>query len=154
SGYILQDLLGGLQQGVTSAGTAHVNAAALAPSVGTAGCSQVDGTNVRANQDCTNDTSPKFPGRGQAQNETAIAVNPTNASNILAGQNDYRRGDATCGADFSFDGGAHWGNVLLPIGFSVPGVDHAAARHYWTSSGDPSVAFDSSGAAYYACGAF
>jgi hypothetical protein len=29
-----------------------------------------------------------------------------------------------------------------------------AARHYWTSSGDPSVAFDSSGEAYMLCGAF
>src|SRR5438552_10798936 len=118
SGYIIQDLQTGLQGSVPNTAAAPAaGAAPLTPSINTTGCSQTDGTNVRANQDCTNNTSPKYPGRGQAQNETTIAVNPTNANNVLAGQNDYRRGDGSCGADFSWDAGGHWGNVLLPIGF-------------------------------------
>jgi hypothetical protein len=155
SGVITQDLL--VKTHGVAPLTAHplVSSGVEPPTVSSYGCSQTDGTNVRANQDCTNDTSPAYPGRGQAQNETSIAVNPTNAENVLGSQNDYRRGDGTCGADFSLDGGAHWGSSVLPVGFSVPGVDHPnAARHYWTSSGDPSVAFDSEGAAYYDCGVF
>ncbi len=159
SGYIVQDLTQSSgSRPAAHAATAPRSAAAaavLTPTLSTTGCSQVMGTNVRANQDCTNNTTPQYAGRGQAQNETAIAVNPTNPQNLLAGQNDYRRGDGTCGADFSIDGGAHWGNTLLPIGFSVPGFENpGTARHYWTSSGDPSVAYDSSGAAYFTCGAF
>ena len=157
SGYILQDLAAGtpLSKSQPSTRTTQITSGANSPTVGTFGCSQTGGTNVRVNQDCTNQTFPQYAGRGQAQNETAIAVNPNNAGNLVAGQNDYRRGDGSCGADWSLDGGAHWGNVLLPIGFSTGGVDNPdAARHYFTSSGDPSVAFDSQGAAYYACGAF
>lgn len=155
SGYIAQDLQPGAQRQVAAARNPQVSSGVLAPTVTTTGCSQVNGNNVRANQDCTNNSSSRYAGRGQAQNETTIAVNPTNPQNLLAGQNDYRRGDGSCGADFSVDAGQHWGNTLIPIGFSVPGVDNpTAARHYWTSSGDPSVAFDSTGAAYYTCGAF
>ncbi|PZR81509.1 MAG: hypothetical protein DLM65_05715 [Candidatus Aeolococcus gillhamiae] len=160
SGYIVQDLTQGQTNGSAqprsaAAGRAASSIAPLTPTLSTTGCSEVSGTNVRVNQDCTNNSVPRYAGRGQAQNETAIAVNPTNPQNLLAGQNDYRRGDGTCGADFSIDGGQHWGNTLLPIGFSVPGFEkQPSTRHYWTSSGDPSVAYDTSGAAYYTCGAF
>lgn len=155
SGYIVQDLLSGSSSQAPAAVNPQAVPGAVPLKVGTYGCSQTNGSNVRVNQDCTSNSVSRYAGRGQAQNETAIAVNPTNAQNLIGGQNDYRRGDGSCGADFSLDGGQHWGNALIPIGFTVPGVnDPSAARHYWTSSGDPSVAFDSTGAAYYTCGAF
>jgi hypothetical protein len=123
------------------------------PSVsGTSGCNDVDGGNVRVNQECTNQSEAAFLGRGQGQNETTIAVSPKNPRHLLAGQNDYRRGDGACGADWSFDGGRHWGSELAPLSFTAPGFTQA--RHYWDASGDPSVAFDSSGEAYLFCLAF
>lgn len=156
SGYIMQDISGGATHGQQkSTRAAKTTSGVPGPSENTFGCSQHSGNNVRVNQDCTNQTVPRYAGRGQAQNETSIAVNPTNSKNVVGSQNDYRRGDGSCGADFSLDGGKSWGSGLLPIGFSVPGVDQpSTARHYWTSSGDPAVAFDSSGAAYYSCGVF
>jgi hypothetical protein len=124
------------------------------PSVaGSGGCSDNDGGNVRVNQECTNQSDAALLGRGQGQNETAIAVNPRNPRHLVAGQNDYRRGDGACGADWSRDGGRHWGSELAPLGFTAPGIT-GGARHYWDASGDPSVAFDSSGEAYLFCLAF
>jgi hypothetical protein len=117
--------------------------------VGTSGCPDASATNVRANQECTNQSGPGLLGRGQSQNETAVAVNPTNPANILIGQNDYREGDSGCGVDWTLDGGEHWGSQILPSSFTAPGLE--AARHYWDANGDPVVAFDSSGAAYYSC---
>ena len=155
SGYIMQDVSAGTQGQARKATNPKISSGVAPPTVGTTGCSQVDGNNVRVNQDCTNNTVSRYAGRGQAQNETAIAANPLNGQNVIGTSNDYRRGDGSCGASFSLDGGAHWGSGLLPIGFSVGGVDNpSAARHYWTSSGDPSVAFDTRGAAYYSCGVF
>jgi hypothetical protein len=151
-------------EGAGTAGTARAKAEAAtaeppgggsvpAPSVsGTSGCNDVDDGNVRVNQECTNQSEAALLGRGQAQNETAIAVNPKNPRHLLAGQNDYRRGDGACGADWSQDGGRHWGSELAPLGFTAPGF--TGARHYWNASGDPSVAFDSSGEAYLFCLAF
>ena len=123
------------------------------PSVaGGGGCRDDDGGNVRANQDCTNQSDAPFIGRGQGQNETAVAVNPRNPRNVLIGQSDYRRGDSACGANWSLDGGRHFGSELLPISFTAPGL--TGQRHYWDASGDTSVAFDSSGEAYLFCLAF
>jgi hypothetical protein len=123
------------------------------PSVsGTSGCNDVDGGNVRVNQECTNQSDAAFLGRGQGQNETAVAVNPKNPRHLLVGQNDYRRGDGACGADWSYNGGRRWGSELAPLSFTAPGF--AQQRHYWDASGDPSVAFDSSGEAYLFCLAF
>jgi hypothetical protein len=122
------------------------------PSVaGSGGCPD-GGSNVRVNQDCTNQSAAGFFGRSQAQDETSVAVSPRNPRNVLIGQNDYRRGDGACGADWSLDGGRHWGSELAPLSFTAPGF--TAARHYWDASGDPSVAFDSSGEAYLFCLAF
>ena len=131
-----------------AAGTASVPGPSVA---GSGGCPD-GGTNVRANQECTNQSGPAFLGRGQAQNETSVAVNPRNPRNVLISQNDYRRGDSACAANWSLDGGRHFGSELLPISFTAPGF--TAARHYWDASGDTSVAFDSSGEAYLFCLAF
>jgi hypothetical protein len=125
---------------------------ALAPTTSSGGCADHSATNVRVNQECTNQSAPGFVGRGSAQNETAVAVNPTNANNVIISQNDYRSGDGACGVDFSFDGGTNWGSGLAPMNFAR-GFE-GGARHYWTSGGDTSLAFDSSGEAYLMCQVF
>src|SRR5437660_1593812 len=69
-----------------------------APSTGgSSGCPDVSATNVRADQECTNQSAAGYLGRGESQNETAVAVNPSNARNVLISQNDYREGDGHCG---------------------------------------------------------
>ncbi|MGH2637581.1 MAG: hypothetical protein ACRDHU_15735, partial [Actinomycetota bacterium] len=140
------------RNGVTAAARAAQGASTaspIEPSAASMGCSDVDRDNVRANQECTNTSRTDLLGRGQSQNETAAAVNPLDPKNVIFGQNDYRNGDGSCGFDYSLDGGRHFGDGLLPESFTAPGF--VAPRHYWDASGDPVVAFDSSGYAYYAC---
>jgi len=77
-------------------------------------------------------------------NETTIAVNPTDASNVIAGSHSYQL--AVTGATLvariyaaayvTTDGGAHWTNVHPPVG-------------QYQFTGDPVLAFDSGGNAYY-----
>src|SRR5712692_6775572 len=135
-----------------SALPAHIQAAAIPPSsTGSGGCPNSSATNVRANQECTNQSAPGFFGRSQSQNETSVAVNPTNPNNVLISQNDYRRGDGNCGVDWSLDGGTTFGSETAPTGFSRAILGTGGARHYWTSGGDTSVAFDSTGEAYLLC---
>lgn len=92
-----------------------------------------------------------------AQNETPIAVNPLNASNLLTGANDWNFNDG-CAVNASFDGGATW-TPTLPAGF-IPGVtrfsDDPAVPGTGTfdAGGDPAVAFGPDGTAYFACQAF
>jgi hypothetical protein len=89
------------------------------------------GPNVVANQDET-----RFP-----QNETPIAVDPNNASRLLAGANDYRHDLAACGIYASSDGGATWNDV--GEGTTVPpGV---------VAGGDAVTAFGPDGTAYHVC---
>lgn len=121
----------------------------IEPSDDSMGCSDVSGSNVRANQECTNVSRLGLLGRGQSQNETVAAVNPNDPDNVIVGQNDYRNGDGSCGFDYSLDGGDTFGDGLLAESFTAPGF--TAPRHYWDASGDPVVAFDSDGYAYYAC---
>lgn len=115
-------------------------------------CRVVLGRTVRVNTDCQNASDADLHGRAQAHNETAIAVNPNNPDQVIGSSNDYRRGDGQCGAYFSQDGGNHWGGGLAPQGF-IEGFN-GFARQYWSTGGDTSVAWDSSGTAYLMCQVF
>ena len=92
-----------------------------------------------------------------AQDETPIAVNPRNTSNILTGANDFNLNDG-CAYNVSFDGGRTW-SPTLPNGF-IPGLtlftnDPAVpGTGSYEIAGDPAVAFGPDGTAYFACQAF
>jgi hypothetical protein len=130
----------------------------FAVSRGTLGCSQRNSSaNVRVNQDCT----------FRPQQETDIAINPTNAQNLALGMNDLRIGTNHCGFAFTFDGGQHWGDGPAPFFerenhpendepnsfnpnrntlFGSPGTAHT-----YDAATDPAVAFDSQGRAFISC---
>jgi hypothetical protein len=80
-------------------------------------------------------------------NESSIAVNPTNANNIVGGMNDYQLAINPGGhvgetihsrAHVTFDGGKTWS--MYPLWSNQP----------YQATGDPSVTFDAAGRAYYA----
>lgn len=80
-------------------------------------------------------------------NETSIAVNPTDSLNIIGGANDYQLSLSRGGtvyetiysrAHVSTDGGHTWTDVPL------------TNQNAYTSTGDPAIAFDDAGTAYYA----
>jgi hypothetical protein len=87
--------------------------------------------NVLVNQD----------GSNNPQNEPAIAVDPNNDSRLVASSNDYRDFTPRCGLYASTDRGSSWRDV-------AGGLMPATGTSY---GGDPSVAFDASGNAYWAC---
>ena len=91
---------------------------ARASSSGVSLCPRNFGPNVLVNQNCLNVTDPDLQGRAQAQNETTIAQNPFNPRQVVAGFNDYRRGDGTCGTAFSGNGGSSWTDSTMPNGFT------------------------------------
>ena len=109
------------------------------------------GSNIKINQNCLNITDSDLQGRGQAQNETYVAVDPLNSRNIVAGYNDYRRGDSTCGLSFSTNGGAAWADATIPNGFVRGTAFGGTPREYFQASGAPSVAWDTRGNTYYTC---
>jgi hypothetical protein len=115
-------------------------------------CSQTKGQDVKVNQNCLNVTDPDLQGRGQANNEPSISVNPFNSHDLVASDNNYIRGDGTCGAHFSLDGGRTWADTTMPNGFTR-GFDNNA-REYWQAGGDTSVAWDTRGNAYESCQLF
>jgi hypothetical protein len=105
---------------------------------GSAICSTPTQNGANVNTDCEN----KGP-----TNETSIAVNPTDTKNILGGDNDYQLAVNPGGhisesvlsrAHVSFDGGKTWSEYPL------------YSNSAYQATGDPSVAFDASGHAYYA----
>ncbi len=119
----------------------------------------VIGSNDVVQQATINGVSVKTcnPGKETAQNETTIAANPGNASNLVAGANDYRlyepsenRYDASGGFYRSTDGGASWSAGFLPglvrANTEAPGPYEAA--------GDPSVVAGPAGTFWYANLAF
>jgi hypothetical protein len=119
---------------------------------GAGACSQRLGSNVKVNQNCLNVSDPDLQGRGQANNETFISQDPFNSSHIVASDNDYVRGDGTCGSAYSLDRGKTWNNSTVPNIFTRgPG---AVARQYWQAGGDTSVAWDTRGNAYLSCQLF
>lgn len=77
-----------------------------------------------------------------AQNESSIAINPTNPRNLIGSAVDYR-GNSSTWAYYSRDGGLTWQNVSL-----------GRARPGWSSTNDPSVCFDRSGTGYLCYGGF
>ncbi len=113
------------------------------------GCSnRTSGGDVRVNQDCT----------VRRQAEEAIAVNPIDPNNLIAGQNDSSIGWNHCGFDYSFDGGTRWGSGIPPFyeRLNHPVSPHTIAGghgtgHTYDAASDPSVAFDSRGNAYFSC---
>ena len=124
--------------------------------------SPLDGTTVQPPDVTVNQDTAAAP-----QNETAIAVDPSNPNRIVAGANDYvtrtwactigstpcsALGDGYSGTYFSNDGGATWcctSSDPAHLGTLIPGVEHLTGGPY-DAGGDPSVAFDSQGNAYYA----
>src|SRR6266550_8680149 len=102
-----------------------------------------------------------------SQNETAIAVDPNNASRVVAAANDYvsrtwsctiggtpcsALGDAYSGTYFSNDGGQTWCCTATDpshLGTLIPGVEHLTGGPY-DAGGDPALAWDSQGHVYYA----
>jgi hypothetical protein len=94
----------------------------------------------------TNDTT--------AQNETPLAVNPINPQNYITGSNDWNYNDG-CAVNATFNGGKTW-TKTLPSGF-VPGITRytndpsVAGTGVYDFGGDPAVAFDNNGIAYFAC---
>jgi hypothetical protein len=102
-------------------------------------CTTPTQTGANVNTDCEATAGP--------HNETSIAVNPTNAQNLLGGANDYQLGLNSGGhvtetvlsrAHVTFDGGKTWSEY--PINFNSA----------YQATGDPAVAFDAVGHAYYA----
>jgi hypothetical protein len=104
---------------------------------GTAICSTPSSTAANVNTDCE-ENGP--------HNETSIAVNPTNPNNMVGGVNDYQLSLNPGGhltetivsrAHVTFDGGKSWAEY--PI----------YSNSTYTATGDPSLAFDAAGHAYY-----
>jgi hypothetical protein len=105
-------------------------------------CTTPTQATANVNTDC--ETSSAGPG---PHNETSIAINPTDQSNLIGGANDYQLGLNPAGhttesvlsrAHVTFDGGHTW--TMYPV-FS---------NSAYQATGDPSVAFDDAGHAYYA----
>jgi hypothetical protein len=135
-------------------GFRRVAAAATTSGLAAQACPTNRGTNVVVNQNCLNLTDPDLQGRGQAQNETAIAQDPNNPASIATGYNDYRRGDGTCGNSYSTNAGGSFADATMPNGFVRGGPFGGVQREYFQASGDPSVAWDTKGNVYFDCQEF
>jgi hypothetical protein len=105
---------------------------------GTAICTTATQLTPNVNTDCE-ENGP--------HNETSIAVNPTNTQNMIGGANDYQLSlnpDGHLGesilsrAHVTFDGGKTWAEYPL------------YSSTTYQATGDPALAFDASGHAYYA----
>ena len=117
------------------------------------GCPQNLGADIKVNQNCLNISDADLQGRGQSQNETTIAQDPLHPQHLVGGYNDYRRGDGNCYSAYSVDGGRNWTDSTIPMSFTR-GTAFGASRQYWQAGGDPAVAWDTRGNAYYQCQMF
>jgi hypothetical protein len=97
---------------------------------GTGRCPGHFGDNVKVNQNCLTLTDADLSGRAQANNETSIAQDPLHPSSIVASDNDYFRGDGSCGAAYSLNRGDNWNDSPAPMGFvrGTPGVSPALCQ--------------------------
>jgi hypothetical protein len=93
-----------------------------------------------------------------SQNETPIAVNSANPSNMITGANDWNYNDG-CAVNTTKDGGHTW-TPTLPNGF-LPGITmftndpNVAGTGIYDAGGDPTIAFSPDGKiAYYVCQSF
>ena len=121
-----------------SAGSADLPPDATASALGCANRGSV--TNPRVNQDCTS----------RRQAEEQVAVNPLDATNVIAGQNDSRIGFNHCGFDYSLNGGGTFGDGIPPFFQHVnPGTGHT-----YDAASDPNVTFNGVGVAWYSCVVF
>ena len=97
-------------------------------------------TNPRVNQDCT----------ARRQAEEQIAINPSDPTNIVAGQNDSRIGFNHCGFDYSLDSGKTWGDGIPPYSQHLSPVGHV-----YDAASDPTVTFAGTPSkAWYSCVVF
>lgn len=124
------------------------------PRPNSAGCPVNLSSNIKVNQGCLNLTDPDLQGRAQANNETAIAQDPMDPNHMVATSNNYLRGDGNCIASYSVDKGRNWTDSQIPMQFTRGRPTFGAARQYWGSGGDPSVAWDTRGNAYFSCQVF
>ena len=69
--------------------------------------------------------------------ETSIAINPTNARDVVAGW--ISSGDRTCAYGVSFNGGRTW-STIAPL----PGIQKNSGGKFDRGT-DPSIAFDKDG---------
>jgi hypothetical protein len=124
-----------------------VSGAEAAASAAAAGAAAVPGArrgdDYQVNADNKRNPVAQFgSGEGWPANETAIAVNPTDPTNVIAGANDYESGvDSVMGLYASFNGGKTW-----PYSRHTRQVITPDRQMYGT--GDPVIAFDSEGTAY------
>jgi hypothetical protein len=121
---------------------------------GSQDCSNNISSNIKVNQNCLNLSDPDLQGRGQAQNEEFIKVDPNNPNHIVASENDYRRGDGTCGTQYSLDNGRTWNESTVPNNFVRGATVNGRAREYFQAGGDTSVDWDSKGNVYLSCQMF
>src|SRR5689334_103885 len=132
--------------------TSDADLIGMAPT--TNGCSNRNlGKNVRVNQDCT----------FRRQAEEDIVSNPTDATNLVGGQNDSRVGFNQCGISWSVDNGLHWGDLLPPFRNRINAPESVGTHtvqggigsgHTYDAFSDPSVAFDAAGNSYFSCVGF
>lgn len=125
--------------------------------------SPLDGNTIQAPDVTVNQDTAGAP-----QNETAIAVNPNNPNQVVAGANDYvartwscsisgtpcsALGDAYSGTYLSNDAGGTWCCAATDpahLGTLIPGVNHLAGGGQYDAGGDPAVAWDTNNHPFYA----
>jgi hypothetical protein len=105
--------------------------------------------------DAVNNSGASNFGCQTPQNETSIAVDPSNPLHLVAGANDYRvccdftgLNDSTAWAYTSFDGGATWTNVQIPGLTAETGGQGQFTKT--DAAGDPALAIGPDGTVYYA----